>query len=234
MNSFLIQCKVRKAELLQFLGITAVGYLIGLIVVFIVMNVAKENTCATAGTMLAVIAFAFIHLFGKTLSFYGGVLTWQVSLGATRKSFVSGYVLFNLLEIAVLELEIVVFGVVEKFLLENAFPQAVMEIDLTNFFTWNYLSGVLVVFTAVEMFFGAVILRYGMKVLWILWAVWMIICLVPMNIAKNEKLSGELAKLGLFLGGKFTPQGIVALVIALTIVVAAITWNILRKQRVTA
>ena len=35
MNSFLIQCKVRKAELLQFLGITAVGYLIGLIVVFI-------------------------------------------------------------------------------------------------------------------------------------------------------------------------------------------------------
>ena len=208
MNSFLIQCKVRKAELLQFLGITAVGYLIGLIVVFIVMNVAKENTCATAGTMLAVIAFAFIHLFG--------------------------YVLFNLLEIAVLELEIVVFGVVEKFLLENAFPQAVMEIDLTNFFTWNYLSGVLVVFTAVEMFFGAVILRYGMKVLWILWAVWMIICLVPMNIAKNEKLSGELAKLGLFLGGKFTPQGIVALVIALTIVIAVITWNILRKQRVTA
>ena len=33
---------------------------------------------------------------------------------------------------------------------------------------------------------------------------------------------------------KTIPQGIVALVIALTIVVAAITWNILRKQRVTA
>ena len=159
MNSFLIQCKVRKAELLQFLGITAVGYLIGLIVVFIVMNVAKENTCATAGTMLAVIAFAFIHLFGITLSFMGD-FNMAISLGATRKSFVSGYV--------------------------------------------------------------------------ILWAVWMIICLVPMNIAKNEKLSGELAKLGLFLGGKFTPQGIVALVIALTIVIAVITWNILRKQRVTA
>ena len=88
--------------------------LIGLIVVFIVMNVAKENTCATAGTMLAVIAFAFIHLFGITLSFYGD-FNMAISLGATRKSFVSGYVLFNLLEIAVLELEIVVFGVVEKF-----------------------------------------------------------------------------------------------------------------------
>ena len=71
MNSFLIQCKVRKTELLQFLGITAVGYLIGLIVVFIVMNMAKENTCATAGTMLAFIAFAFMHLFGITFSFMG-------------------------------------------------------------------------------------------------------------------------------------------------------------------
>ena len=233
MNSFLIQCKVRKAELLQFLGITAVGYLIGLIVVFIVMNVAKDNTCATAGTMLAVTAFAFIHLFGITFSFIGD-FNMAISLGETRKRFVAGYALFNLLEIAVLELEIVVLGVVEKFLLENAFPQAVMEIDLTNFFTWNYLSGVLVVFTAVEMFFGAVILKYGIKAYGVLWALWMLITLVPMNIEKNEKLSGELAKLGLFLGGTLTPQGMVVLVIVLTIVVAAITWNILRKQRVTA
>ena len=82
MNSFLIQCKVRKAELLQFLGITAMGYLIGLIVVFIVMNVAKENTCATAGTMLAFIAFAFMHLFGITFSFMGD-FNMAISLGAT-------------------------------------------------------------------------------------------------------------------------------------------------------
>ena len=53
-------------------------------------------------------------------------------------------------------------------------------------------------------------------------------------IEKNEKLSNALAKLGLFLGGTLTPQGMVVLVIVLTIVVAAITWNILRKQRVTA
>lgn len=232
MNSFLIQCKVRKTELLQFLGITAVGYVIGLIVVFAVMNVAKESTCATAGTMLAVIAFAFMHLFGITFSFMGD-FNMAISLGATRKSFVAGYALFNLLEIAVLELEIVVFGVAEKLLLENAFPQAVMEIDLTNFFTWNYLSGVLVVFTAVEMFFGAVILKYGMKAFGVLWALWMLITLVPMNIEKNEKLSGELESLGVILGEKITSQGIAALVIIATIIIVMIMWKILRKQRVT-
>lgn len=71
MNSFLIQCKVRKTELLQFLGITAVGYLIGLIVVFIVMNVAKENTCATAGTMLASSAFALCIYLGLLFLSWG-------------------------------------------------------------------------------------------------------------------------------------------------------------------
>lgn len=233
MNSFLTQCKVRKIELLQFLGIVAAGYLVGLGIVFIMVNVTDENAYATVGTMLAVLLFAFIHLFAISFSFMGEFNT-AISMGVTRKSFAAGYALFNLLEIAVLELDIVVLGVLEKFLLKTAFPQAAVEADMTTFFTWKYLLGAMVVFTVLEMFFGAVILRYGMKVLWILWAVWMIICLVPMNIAKNEKLSGELAKLGLFLGGKFTPQGIVALVIALTIVIAVITWNILRKQRVTA
>ena len=233
MNSFLIQCKVRKAELLQFLGITAVGYLIGLIVVFIVMNVAKDNTCATAGTMLAVTAFAFIHLFGITFSFIGD-FNMAISLGETRKRFVAGYALFNLLEIAVLELEIVVLGVVEKFLLENAFPQAVMEIDLTTFFSWKYLLGTMLILETVELFFGAVILKYGMKAFWVLWALWMLVCLVPMNIEKNEKLSRTLARLGILLGGNITSQGIAALIIILSIIMVMITWKILRKQRVTA
>ena len=67
MNSFLTQCKVRKAELLQFLGIVAGGYLVGLIIVFIVMNATKENSYATVGTMLAVIVFALIHLWGISI-----------------------------------------------------------------------------------------------------------------------------------------------------------------------
>ena len=49
---------------------------------------------------------------------------------------------------------------------------------------------------------------------------------------EDERMKAQ--KLGLFLGGTLTPQGMVVLVIVLTIVVAAITWNILRKQRVTA
>lgn len=72
MNSFLIQCKVRKAELLQFLGITAVGYLIGLIVVFIVMNVAKENTCATARNHVGGHRLCFYTFIWDNSFFYGG------------------------------------------------------------------------------------------------------------------------------------------------------------------
>ncbi len=114
MNSFLIQCKVRKTELLQFLGITAVGYLIGLIVVFIVMNVAKrEYLCNSRNHAGGHRLCFYTFIWDNSFSFMGD-FNMAISLGATRKSFVSGYVLFNLLEIAVLELEIVVFGVVEK------------------------------------------------------------------------------------------------------------------------
>ena len=71
MNSFLTQCKVRKIELLQFLGIVAAGYLVGLGIVFIMVNVTDENAYATVGTMLAVLLFAFIHLFAISFSFLG-------------------------------------------------------------------------------------------------------------------------------------------------------------------
>lgn len=68
----------------------------------------------------------------------------------------------------------------------------------------------------------------------VFWALWMAACLLPVRIAHNEKIMGKLTEIGLFFGGKITPQGIVAALIVLAIIVAGITWKILRKQRVTA
>lgn len=105
MNGFLTQCKVRKAELLQCIGFLAAAYLLGLVILCIVMNVAKGEGSATVGTGMAVVFFFFLHLFGIALSFMQE-FNVAVSMGATRKSFVASYALFNLLEITVLELEV--------------------------------------------------------------------------------------------------------------------------------
>lgn len=233
MNGFLTQCKVRKAELLQCIGFLAAAYLLGLVILGIVMNVAKGEGSATVGTGMAVVFFFFLHLFGIAISFMQE-FNVAVSMGATRKSFVASYALFNLLEIAVLELEVILFGWFEKLLIGVFFPHTAMELDITVFFTWKYLLGVMLGFTILELFAGAVILKYGMKVLWLFWALWMAACLLPVRIAHNEKIMGKLTELGLFFGGKITPQGIAAALIVLAILVAGITWKILRRQRVTA
>ena len=47
MNGFLTQCKMRKAELLQCIGFLAAAYLLGLVILGIVMNVAKGEGSAT-------------------------------------------------------------------------------------------------------------------------------------------------------------------------------------------
>lgn len=58
--------------------------------------------------------------------------------------------------------------------------------------------------------------------------------LLSIMSAQNPASEGKLTEIGLFFGGKITPQGIVAALIVLAIIVAGITWKILRKQRVTA
>lgn len=190
MNGFLTQCKVRKAELLQCIGFLAAAYLLGLVILCIVMNVAKGEGSATVGTGMAVVFFFFLHLFGIAISFMQE-FNVAVSMGATRKSFVASYALFNLLEIAVLELEVILFGWFEKLLIGVFFPHTAMELDITVFFTWKYLLGVMLGFTILELFAGAVILKYGMKVLWVFWALWMAACLLPVRIAHNEKNYGK-------------------------------------------
>ena len=233
MNGFMIQCKSRKTELLQYLGIMAGAFVLGFIILLIVMGQIKENESATAGTMIAAVIIIFVHFFATSISFVGE-FNLAVSMGATRKNFVANYALFNMAEILLLELVLLIFGNLEKFIVNRLFPNIVMEIDMTKFFDWKYLLMIIVIFTVAEIFIGAVILRFGMKFLWVLWAVWMLAALLPINISKNEKLSAELAKIGLMIGGKITPAGIVAAVSLVCLILIVITWKILKRQRVTA
>ena len=73
MNGFLTQCKVRKAELLQCIGFLAAAYLLGLVILCIVMNVAKGEGSATVGTGMAG-GFLFLPAFIWNCDlFYAGI-----------------------------------------------------------------------------------------------------------------------------------------------------------------
>ena len=170
-GNFLIQCKTRKMEVLQFLAVAFGSYVFGIIVMMIIRaNTMEENECVTLGMLIAMAALVFMHFFGIIFSFVGE-FNMAISMGATRRAYVGSYALFNMVELAGLELLLFVLGKIESALMRVIYPQCEVILDLTQYFQWKYLLAVIVGMTIVELFLGAVTLRFGMKAFWAIWAI---------------------------------------------------------------
>lgn len=158
-GNFLIQCKTRKMEVLQFLAVAFGSYVFGIIVMMIIRaNTMEENECVTLGMLIAMAALVFMHFFGIIFSFVGE-FNMAISMGATRRAYVGSYALFNMAELAGLELLLFVLGKIESALMRVIYPQCEVILDLTQYFQWKYLLAVIVGMTIVELFLGAVILH---------------------------------------------------------------------------
>lgn len=231
-ENFLIQCKTRKMEVLQFLVAAFGGYVFGIIVMMIIRANTVEKECVTLGMLIGMIILVFMHFFGITFSFVGE-FNMALSMGATRKSFVGSYALFNMVELAGLELLLFVLGKIELALISVIYPQCEIILDVTQYFHWKYLLAVIVGMTVVELFLGAVILRFGMKVFWIIWAIWMFLTLVPVKLSENEVMAAKMHQLGEQIGLENIVQYLFAAGVVAAVIMAVLGWNLLKKQRVT-
>lgn len=232
-ENFLIQCKTRKMEVLQFLAVAFGSYVFGIIVMMIIRaNTMEENECVTLGMLIAMIVLVFIHFFGITFSFVGE-FNMALSMGATRKSFVGSYALFNMVELAGLELLLFVLGKIELALISVIYPQCEIILDVTQYFQWKYLLAVIVGMTVVELFLGAVILKFGMKAFWVVWAIWMFLTLVPAKLSENEVMAAKMHQLGEQIGLENIVQYLFAAGVVAAVIMAVLGWNFLKKQRVT-
>lgn len=232
-ENFLIQCKTRKMEVLQFLAVVFGSYVFGIIVMMIIQaNTMEENECVTLGMLIAMIVLVFIHFFGIIFSFVGE-FNMALSMGATRKSFVGSYALFNMVELAGLELLLFVLGKIELALISVIYPQCEIILDVTQYFQWKYLLAVIVGMTVVELFLGAVILRFGMKAFWVVWAIWMFLTLVPAKLSENEVMAAKMHQLGEQIGLENIVQYLFAAGVVAAVIMAVLGWNFLKKQRVT-
>ncbi len=232
-GNFLIQCKTRKMEVLQFLAVAFGSYVFGIIVMMIIRaNTMEENECVTLGMLIAMVALVFMHFFGIIFSFVGE-FNMAISMGATRRAYVGSYALFNMAELAGLELLLFVFGKIELALMRVIYPQCEIILDLTRFFQWKYLLAVIVGMTIIELFLGSVILRFGMKAFWIIWAIWMFLTLVPAKLTENEALAAKLHQVGAQIGFGNIVQVVAAAGVIAAIIMAVLGWNFLKKQRVT-
>ena len=231
-ENFLIQCKTRKMEVLQFLAVAFGSYVFGIIVMMIIRaNTMEENECVTLGMLIAMIVLVFIHFFGIIFSFVGE-FNMALSMGATRKSFVGSYALFNMVELAGLELLLFVLGKIELALISVIYPQCEIILDVTQYFQWKYLLAVIVGMTVVELFLGAVILRFGMKAFWVVWAIWMFLTLVPVKLSENEVMAAKMHQLGEQIGLENIVQYLFAAGVVAAVIMAVLGWNFLKKQRI--
>lgn len=231
-ENFLIQCKTRKMEVLQFLVAAFGGYVFGIIVMMIIRANTVEKECVTLGMLIGMIILVFMHFFGITFSFVGE-FNMALSMGATRKSFVGSYALFNMVELAGLELLLFVLGKIELALISVIYPQCEIILDVTQYFQWKYLLAVIVGMTVVELFLGAVILRFGMKAFWVVWATWMFLTLVPAKLSENEVMAAKMHQLGEQIGLENIVQYLFAAGVVAAVIMAVLGWNFLKKQRVT-
>ncbi len=231
-ENFLIQCKTRKMEVLQFLVAAFGGYVFGIIVMMIIRANIVEKECVTLGMLIGMIILVFMHFFGITFSFVGE-FNMALSMGATRKSFVGSYALFNMVELAGLELLLFVLGKIELALISVIYPQCEIILDVTQYFQWKYLLAVIVGMTVVELFLGAVILRFGMKAFWVVWAIWMFLTLVPVKLSENEVMAAKMHQLGEQIGLENIVQYLFAAGVVAAVIMAVLGWNFLKKQRVT-
>lgn len=232
-ENFLIQCKTRKMEVLQFLAVAFGSYVFGIIVMMIIRaNTMEENECVTLGMLIAMAALVFIHFFGIIFSFVGE-FNMAISMGATRRAYVGSYALFNMAELAGLELLLFVLGKIELALMRVIYPQCEIILDVTQYFQWKYLLAVIVGMTVVELFLGAVILRFGMKAFWVVWAIWMFLTLVPAKLSENEVMAAKMHQLGEQIGLENIVQYLFAAGVVAAVIMAVLGWNFLKKQRVT-
>lgn len=219
-------------EVLQFLVAAFGGYVFGIIVMMIIRANIVEKECVTLGMLIGMIILVFMHFFGITFSFVGE-FNMALSMGATRKSFVGSYALFNMVELAGLELLLFVLGKIELALISVIYPQCEIILDVTQYFQWKYLLAVIVGMTVVELFLGAVILRFGMKAFWVVWAIWMFLTLVPAKLSENEVMAAKMHQLGEQIGLENIVQYLFAAGVVAAVIMAVLGWNFLKKQRVT-
>lgn len=219
-------------EVLQFLVAAFGGYVFGIIVMMIIRANIVEKECVTLGMLIGMIILVFMHFFGITFSFVGE-FNMALSMGATRKSFVGSYALFNMVELAGLELLLFVLGKIELALISVIYPQCEIILDVTQYFQWKYLLAVIVGMTVVELFLGAVIHRFGMKAFWVVWAIWMFLTLVPVKLSENEVMAAKMHQLGEQIGLENIVQYLFAAGVVAAVIMAVLGWNLLKKQRVT-
>ncbi len=230
------QIKIQRYNILWSLGLTAIGGIIGMILMQVMIRAGDEgDSYFTMGTAIAILMMGAYILFMEMaqINLY---FNTQISLGSTRKEFYLSAIVTNFLIVLLNILLLLGINRLETLLLMKSFPAMENEVEM---FPWLIRLGlpIGILLSLAGTLGGILLLRYGRKAFWIMWVIWMVGCLFLPRIGEITEEAPD-SFLGVIVGS--IQKGIVMipgsawgiLGVAAAILLLGISWGFIRKQQV--
>ncbi|MDE5781768.1 MAG: hypothetical protein K2I03_09915 [Lachnospiraceae bacterium] len=229
---FIKMIKSRRTEWL----LTSVICLITLVFsIFLEFLMSLEtNKYVDASTVIFMGIFCFASLF---ISFSGGntrLFNLSVSMGGTRKSFIISIWIISLIKYgAVFLLGFIMHKIQHALLPGKQFA------DISFFFEPDICIILVFMLASVELVMGSLVLRFGLKIYWILWGIYMVLCMLPSRIVKAMERKGDsiLKSLGIWIIdfiSNITMLQVISIGVVAAVILTGISSYLIMTQDVTA
>lgn len=180
-----IQLRLKEKRLRNLLFFGLGFFFLGLTICTVMTGKTREDA-VNLGSLLALLVMSFWFLFDNLYSLPRAFLD-AVYFGRTRKSFLVSYCVSECGVACTGALFLVLLHALEGWLYRISFHEVGNLELLEDFFRPVVLLWGAVVLTAAGILFGVLMVRFGQKAYWILWALWMFVCFVlPKAAALKE------------------------------------------------
>ncbi len=150
-------------------------FLVGQIIFSIGMYLSNDDeTVFEQGTCLALAAVCFLQLFS---GFYITARNFSttVIMSGTRREFIWTHALLSYVQCIVTMLLVYLFHLLELWKLRTFYADKVLEFNFSVLFQWKYMLAICFAILVFRMFVGALYLKFGQKVYWVIWGLWIVI-----------------------------------------------------------
>lgn len=231
--------RVNKDELILYGAAPLIGAVIGILMVFVIMSVDGSGEDygelgSFAAAMMGGIALVIGQIFGIQTEF-----NIAISMGMARKNYMPAKYTLLVIETLMIIFIVSVTGWIEGGLYTAVYPGSICELNASAWLSYPVLViSVILGLPALIMLLGLLLMVFGQKFFWIIWALWMVGCIGGPRIihAVTEKPESIVGRLGILIIDFVKNSSTMGMVICTCIVIAAIwiaDFILCRRQRVT-
>lgn len=189
--------KIVAGDIGIMMVIVSVVMIAGGVIDYFLYSGSTSETVVEIGIIMAIASYVLYELIFEGIGL-GQIFNNSLAMGVTRKRLFPSYVILCIMKNTIGLLVIIVLGAAERFYCRRAFPDNVKEDVYMMLFTGRGLFitiSLMFLVSIIAVFVGALILRFGKKAFWPLWAVWMMAYLLPGKLGKMIDPDGEISNM---------------------------------------